>query len=302
VNPKTLVIIAGPTAVGKTELCVKLAQHFKSEVISADSRQFFKQMSIGTATPSIEELQGVPHHFFSFLEPTQSYSVGDFQKEALNTIELLYKENNVVIATGGSGLYLRSLYQDFDAFPEVPDAVRNEINQKFEKLGLTWLQNEVQKVDPDFMLGSESKNPQRLKRALEIFKVSGEPFSALKLGSTHTQRPFKIIKIVLNLPREVLYQRINQRVDIMLEKGLINEAKSLLSLKGYNALNTVGYKELFEYFEGKVSLEFAIDKIKQHTRNFAKRQITWFKKEPDWHWFTPENLVEIISFIESELG
>jgi len=297
-SEKKLIIIAGPTAVGKTKLTVELAKFFNTEVISADSRQFYKQMQIGTARPSLEELDGVPHHFFNFLEPNQLYSAGDFAKDAKAKITEIHKTKNLVFATGGSGLYLKSLYQNFDEFPEVSNEIRETVNLLFEQNGIKWFQKKIAEVDSIFAAGSEIQNPQRLKRAYEIYLESGKAFSSFK-GSAEKITDYKTLKIVIELPREILYQRINQRVDSMINQGLEEEVKNLIPYKNCNALNTVGYKEFFAYFNEQISKDEAIEKVKQHTRNFAKRQITWFKKEDDWHWFNPENKQEIINLIKS---
>ncbi|MGY6562635.1 MAG: tRNA (adenosine(37)-N6)-dimethylallyltransferase MiaA [Luteibaculaceae bacterium] len=294
---KTLLIIAGPTAVGKTAAAVDLAKTLNTEIISADSRQFFKHMPIGTAVPTMEERQGVQHHFLEFLEPTSHYSVGDFAAASEVLVQELLKKYSIVIATGGSGLYLKSLYHGFDTFPSVPQEIREKVNRLYEEKGIEFLQHLIQEKDTEFAAGTEFKNPQRLKRALEVFWASGNPISSFKGNAKPLDLPYRVRKIVLDLPREVLYNRINKRVDLMVEKGLKQEAEQLLPLRNYNALNTVGYKEYFEYFDGLISEQEAIDKIKQHTRNYAKRQLTWFRKESDWKFINPADLEKSINRI-----
>lgn len=285
-----LISIIGPTAIGKTSLSIALAQHFGCDIISCDSRQFFKEMSIGTAVPSEEELAAAPHHFIQNKSIFENYSVGDFEKEALEKLENLFTKNNIQIMVGGSGLYVDAVLKGFDEFPDIDESVRTEINSKFDELGIEFLQEKLQELDIKFYnkILTENpqtlQNPQRMKRFVEVCIGSGLPYSSF-IGKRKNERNFTPIVIGLEANREIMYDRINQRVDIMINEGLVDEVKSLLPNQNLNALQTVGYRELFDYFEGKTTLEFAIEQIKQNTRRFAKRQMTWFKRTENAHWF-----------------
>lgn len=293
---KTLIVIAGPTAIGKTELAIKLANFFCTEIISADSRQFFQEMAIGTAKPTEEELSRAVHHFVDFLPVEQFFSAGDFEKAALQTIEGLFKTNDKVILVGGSGLYVRAVCEGFDEFPEIPASVRESLNAELTEQGLDVLVNKLQDLDPVYASQVDTSNPQRVIRALEVCVFTGKPYSSYKTNSSKS-RDFNIIKIGLEIPREALYDRINQRVDKMIALGLIEEARGLADKKHLNALQTVGYSELFEHFEDRSSLDEAIALIKQNTRRYAKRQLTWFKKDNDFKWFRPDQFDEISEHI-----
>ena len=285
-----LITIIGPTAIGKTALSIALAQHFGCDIISCDSRQFFKEMKIGTAVPSDEELAAATHHFIQNKSIFESYSVGDFEQEALAKLDELFQKNNIQIMVGGSGLYVDAVLKGFDDFPDIDDSVRNEINAKYDALGITYLQEQLQKLDSEYYqkLQTENpqtlQNPQRMKRFVEVCIGSGKPYSSF-IGKQKNERNFTPIIIGLDADREIMYERINQRVDIMLNEGLLEEAKSLYPNKHLNALQTVGYRELFDYFDGKTTLDFAIEQIKMNTRRFAKRQITWFKRTENVSWF-----------------
>lgn len=293
---KYLIIIGGPTASGKTALAIQLAQHFSTEIISADSRQFFREMSIGTAKPSLEELSQAPHHFINNLSIHDEYSVGDFEKDVLIRLNELFQQKDVVIMVGGTGLYIRAVCEGLDDFPEVPLSIRHDLEVVLEEKGIEILQNELKEVDPIYYEEVDKDNPKRLIRALSIFKASGQPFSSFRTKSK-VERPFECIYIALDIPRDVLYDRINRRVDIMVTQGLVDEARALFPYKYLNALQTVGYSELFDYFEGKMTLNEAIDKIKQHTRNYAKRQSTWFRKDKHWQYFSTSNAIDVIAYI-----
>lgn len=298
---KTLISIVGPTAIGKTALSIKLAQHFKTEIISADSRQFFKEMSIGTAVPSIEEKQAAKHHFIQHISIKDSYNVGDFERDAISKIIEIHKKNDVAIMVGGSGLYVKAITKGLDNFPDVDENIRLELNQKLKNEGLEKLQNQLKKLDLKAYNTIAIDNPQRLIRALEICIGSGQPYSSF-LTNSYKSRPFNTISIGLNAERSIIYERINERVDMMVNNGLVAEAKELLPYKHLNALNTVGYKELFNYFEGEWKLDFAISEIKKDTRRFAKRQLTWFRKDDTIEWFDYACDVEqIIEYIEKKL-
>lgn len=285
-----LITIIGPTAIGKTSLSIALAQHFGCEIISCDSRQFFKEMYIGTAVPSEDELASAPHHFIQNKSIFDKYSVGDFEIEALEKLDELFAKNNIQIMVGGSGLYVDAVLKGFDEFPDIEDGVRTEINSKFDALGIEFLQHKLQELDPNYYNKLEKENPQtlqnpqRMKRFVEVCIGSGLPYSGF-IGKRNSKRNFTPIIIGLESDREIMYDRINQRVELMFEVGLVEEVKQLLPHKERNALQTVGYRELFDYFEGKCTLEFAKEQIKQNTRRFAKRQMTWFKRTENAVWF-----------------
>ncbi|MBV7270199.1 tRNA (adenosine(37)-N6)-dimethylallyltransferase MiaA [Winogradskyella luteola] len=297
----TLISIVGPTAIGKTALSIKLAQHFNSEIISADSRQFYKEMNIGTAVPSKEELKAAEHHFIQHKSIEDYYNVGDFERDAIALISTIHKHNPVAIMVGGSGLYVKAVTKGLDYFPEVDTAVRTTLNANLKSEGLQHLQQQLKFLDKKAYDTIAIDNPQRLIRALEICIGTGKAYSLFLTNSEKT-RNFKTITIGLNAERSIIYDRINQRVDIMMENGLLEEAKQLFPYKHLNALNTVGYKELFNHFEGNHTLDFAISEIKKNTRRFAKRQLTWFKKDSSIKWFDYEtDINEIIRFVEEKL-
>lgn len=284
---KFLISVVGPTAIGKTALAIQLAKHFKTEIISSDSRQFYKEMAIGTAVPSKAELAEAPHHFIQNKSIHEYYNVGDFERDAILKIEALHQNNDVVIMVGGSGLYTNAVTKGLDVFPVVDEGVRNSLNKKFKTEGLATLQNQLQQLDPKAFKTIAIDNPQRVIRALEICLSSGQAYSSF-LTHKEKHRPFKTITIGLQAERSVIYGRINKRVDIMLNAGLLKEVESLLPYKHLNALNTVGYKELFKYLEGEWTLDFAISEIKKNTRRFAKRQLTWTRKDESILWFNFE--------------
>jgi tRNA dimethylallyltransferase len=292
---KYLISIVGPTAIGKTALSIKLANYFNTEIISADSRQFFKEMSIGTAAPSKEELAAAKHHFIHHKSIQDNYSVGAFEKEALNCLDRLFKTHDVVIMVGGSGLYVDAVTKGLDYFPEVDSSIRQTLNTHLETEGLPYLQNQLKELDAVAYDTIAIDNPHRVIRALEICMGTGKPYSSF-LKKKNINRPFKTITIGLTAPRETIYNRINQRVDIMMQQGLLDEAKNLFQYKELNALNTVGYKELFDYLEGEWTLDFAISEIKKNSRRFAKRQLTWFKKDENTLWF--DYLTDVSEIIE----
>ena len=297
---KTLISIVGPTGIGKTALSLKLAEHFKTEIISSDSRQFFKEMTIGTAVPSSEELSSVRHHFIQHISINDTYNVGRFEKEAIVKLEELFKTKDVIIMVGGSGLYSNAVVNGIDDFPDIPKTMREELNLRLKTEGIKVLQSQLKALDTISFNTIAIDNPQRLIRALEICIGTGKPYSSF-LSKNRVTRPFKTISIGVKAEREIIYERINRRVDIMVESGLVNEAKSLLPHKYLNALNTVGYKELFKYLEGEWTLEFAISEIKKNTRRFAKRQLTWYRKDESIMWFDYlEDVNQIISYIENK--
>lgn len=299
-NNKTLIVIAGPTAVGKTAIAIQVAQHYSTVVLSADSRQFYREMSIGTAKPDAEELATVKHYFIDSHTIQENFSVGDFEKQALALLDELFNEHDVVVMAGGSGLYIKAVCEGFDNLPVADPGIRHKLNQDFTALGIKHLQERVKEVDPDYYEQVDIQNPQRLIRALEVFETTGKPISYYR-KSTVNERPFNIVKIGLNLPRDILYQQINYRVDKMVEQGLLDEVKSLIPHRNLNALNTVGYSELFDHFDGKIDLESALDLIKQNTRHFAKRQLTWFRKDKDIHWMEADDedvLLDIVKQVD----
>lgn len=278
-KPNYLITIIGPTAIGKTALAIQLANHFGCEIISCDSRQFFKEMYIGTAVPSQEELAQAPHHFIQSKSIFESYSVGDYEIEALQKLDELFQKNNIQVLVGGSGLYVDAVLKGFDEFPDIDASVRETVNSKYDELGISYLQDNLKNLDPDYYqkITNENpqtlQNPQRMKRFVEVCIGSGQPYSSF-LGKRKNQRNFTPIIIGLEADRTLMYERINLRVDLMMQQGLLKEVKTLLPHKELNALQTVGYRELFDYFKGETSLDEAIEQIKMNTRRFAKRQMT----------------------------
>ncbi|WP_396171234.1 tRNA (adenosine(37)-N6)-dimethylallyltransferase MiaA [Flavobacterium sp.] len=298
---KFLISIVGPTAIGKTSLSIALAQHFKCEIISCDSRQFFKEMQIGTAVPTSEELAAARHHFIQNKSILENYTVGDFEKEAIVKLDELFLTNDYAVLVGGSGLYVDAVLKGFDDFPEIETSVREEVKSNYVKLGLHYLQTELEKLDPNYFEVVAKENPQRMMRALEVCIGTGKPYSSF-LNQKKNTRNFTPILIGLEADRKVIYDRINLRVDLMMQEGLLAEAEKIFPYKDLNALQTVGYRELFLYFEGKISLEFAIEEIKKNTRRFAKRQLTWFKRNEKTKWF--DYLVdrnEITNYISKQI-
>ena len=298
---KYLIVVVGPTAIGKTARAIALAQHFGCDVISCDSRQFFKEMRIGTAVPSHEELSAATHHFVHNKSIFQPYTVGDFEKEALERLALLHEQNPVAVMVGGSGLYVDAVLKGFDTFPEVDPSIREQLTQAYEKQGIGFLQDELQRIDPEYFATVDTGNPQRMMRALEVTIGSGKPYSSYLSGKENI-RNFTPIVIGLTAERELMYDRINRRVDVMLQEGLLEEARALHPHKNLNALQTVGYRELFDYFDGKTDLDAAIADIKKNTRRFAKRQMTWFRKNETITWFDFEaDTAEIIGHINKQV-
>ena len=297
---KNLIVIVGPTGIGKTSLSIEIAKHFKCDIISADSRQFFKEMTIGTAKPTTTELAEAPHHFISNKSIDQKYSAGTFEIEAIAKLKELHKTNDVAILVGGSGLYVNAVCNGIDDIPFDLE-VREQLNKELEEFGAKPLIEELKEKDPEHYARMNTKNPQRLVRAIEVCRITGKTYSSFR-KNTVKQRDFKIIKIGLNADREAVYHRINQRVDLMMEEGLLDEVKSLEKNKNLNALNTVGYKELFAYLDDDQTLEEAVELIKQNSRNFAKRQLTWFKKDQTTNWFEPNKLNNILDFLDTKIN
>ncbi len=289
----TLITIVGPTAIGKTALSIQLANHFNCEIISCDSRQFYKEMSIGTAVPDTSELAAATHHFIQDRSIFENYNVGSFEKDGLRKLDHLFTKNPVQIMVGGSGLYVDAILKGLDYFPSVPAEIRNKLNNDLEKEGIVFLQEQLKTLDIDAYNTIAIDNPQRLIRALEICIGTGKTYSSFK-NKKKAPRNFNIIKIGLNADRQVIYERINNRVNLMIEKGLLDEVKALYEHRHLNALQTVGYKELFKYLEGNYSLDDAVAEIQKNTRRFAKRQLTWFRKDPETIWFDYKTEIEKI--------
>lgn len=282
-SSKSLIVIVGPTASGKTTLAIQLAKDLKTEIVSADSRQFYREMSVGTAKPTTAELSQVKHHFINSHSITENYSVGDFEKQCLSLLNELFKKHDSVVLVGGSGLFIKAICEGFDELPQASPGIREKLNILLQENSIGYLQERLKLVDPVYYTQVDLSNPQRLIRALEVFESTGKPFSSFRKAKTN-KRPFNILKIGIDLPRQILYDRINLRVDQMVKDGLLQEVKALLPHRHLNALNTVGYTELFDYFDGKADLETSISNIKQNTRRFAKRQMTWFRKDDEIRW------------------
>lgn len=296
---KTIVIVAGPTAVGKTALAIELAAYFHTSIISADSRQCYKELNIGVAKPSQEELQKVNHFFINSHSVEEEVTAAAYESYALKVTEDLFQDNNIVIVTGGTGLYLKALCEGLDEIPAVDEGVREQLIVAYKEAGIEWLQNELKAKDSLYAAKGEMQNPQRMLRALEVVLGTGQSILSFR-KAVAKKRPFTIIKTALDLPREELYERINHRVDLMMEQGLLQEVQSLIPYRHLNSLQTVGYRELFDYFDSETSLEEAVRLIKQNTRHYAKRQLTWFRKDKEIHWFHPEQKEELIHFIETQ--
>lgn len=294
---KQLIVIAGPTAVGKTALAVELARHFGCPVLSADSRQFYREMSIGTAKPTEAEMQGVPHEFVGHISIQDSYNAGQYERDAIARIETLFADHQQLILVGGSGLYINAVLNGVDAFEEIPVKLREELNLRYREQGIGYLKQLLHERDPDYYAQVDLQNPQRLIRALEVCLHTGKPYSSFR-SKAKKDRPFDAIPLLINTGREQLYERINRRVDDMMTRGLLTEVDTLLVYRQLNALNTVGYKELFDYLDHTISLEDAVEQIKQNTRRYAKRQLTWFNNQGDYETFGPGDLDKIKAYLD----
>lgn len=297
---KTVILIVGPTAVGKTAAAVHLAQQFSTEIISADSRQCFKEISIGVAKPSADELKLIKHHFINSHSVHDEVTAASYETYALHAVQQIFREHDVAVMVGGTGLYIKAFCEGMDEIPAVKEELRTELQEKFKQNGVEWLQQQLKELDPLFAEKGEMQNPQRMLRALEIVMQTGKSIITFRKGEKQ-KRNFNIIKIGLDLPREELYNRINQRVDIMMNEGLLKEAESVYPLRHLNALQTVGYRELFDFFDGNCDLETAISKIKQNSRHYAKRQLTWFRRDDAVKWFHPKEITEIEQYISEEI-
>lgn len=301
---KTLIVLAGPTAVGKTALALSLAKHFGTDIISADSRQCYQGMAIGTAQPTAEERAQVRHHFIDCFPVQQFITAADFESYALKDLEEIFFRNDYAIVCGGTGLYIKALCEGLDEMPAVLPKVNEQVLRQFETEGIEWLQQELIRLDPDFAQQGEMQNPVRMMRALAFRLSTGKSITEFRSGTTKT-RSFRIIKLALDMPRALLYQRINERVDVMMQLGLLEEAKALFPLRKHKNLQTVGYTELFEYLDGNWPLDFAIEKIKQHSRNYAKRQTTWFKKDEQFKFFDTQEkdlLERVLQYVHQSIG
>lgn len=297
-----LIVVLGPTAIGKTALSIKIANYYNSDILSADSRQFYNEMQVGTAVPEPKELEAANHHFIQNRSIFENYNVGDFEVDALNCLHTLFEKHHIQVMVGGSGLYLNAVVNGLDNFPKVDGKIRDELNARLASEGLESLQNQLKELDELSYHDIAIDNPQRLIRALEICIGTNQPYSSFKTNSKK-ERDFETIKIGLTADRDILYDRINRRVDVMIQNGLLEEAKALLPHKNLNALQTVGYRELFAYFEGNTDKDFAVSEIKKNTRRFAKRQLTWFRKDQDINWFDFETpFDEISALIDSKIN
>jgi len=296
----TLIVVAGPTASGKTNLALDIAEHFHAEIISADSRQFYKEIPIGTAAPSKELQFNIKHHFIGNLSLTDDYNASRFEKDVISLLKKSFQEKSVMILVGGSGLYIDAVCNGIDEIPDADIQIRKEVKKMFADKGVIGLRELLSKLDPEYYLVVDNNNPVRMMRAIEVCFQTGKKYSELR-HNEKKHRNFKIIKIALEVPRQTLNERINNRTDKMIDNGWVDEAKSVFGMKQLNSLNTVGYKELFNYIEGESTLEFAIEKVKINTRRYAKRQMTWFRKDKDYMWFSPENVSGIIRYIEKQL-
>lgn len=300
ISPPVLITLAGPTASGKTKIAIALAQHFDTVILSADSRQFYKELEIGTAAPTAKELAAVKHYFAGHLSIHDYYNVSRYEQEVLQLLDELFRTHRCVLMTGGSGLYLDAVCEGIDQLPEPDAALRESVNEMYRSLGLIGLQHHLQQLDPEYYEIVDRNNPNRLKRAIEVCLQTGTTYSSLRVKKVQS-RPFSIIKLGLNLPRAELFDNIHRRTDAMIGGGLVDEVRGLLPHRHLNALNTVGYKEIFAFLDGKMTLEEAIEKIKTNTRRYAKRQLTWFQRDKAITWFQPRQIDEMIQFVEGQI-
>jgi tRNA dimethylallyltransferase len=297
---KKLLVIAGPTAVGKTAVSIEVARHFTTEILSADSRQCYRELCIGVARPSEEELAAVPHHFIASHSVHDALTAAWYEQYALDVSERIFQKNDMLVLTGGTGLYIKAFCEGLDAIPAVPQDLRSFLQKEYGEKGIKWLREQLDLKDPLFAAKGEMQNPQRMLRALEVATATGQSILSFRTGKK-AERPFQIIHVGLDLPRQELYERINQRVDHMIRHGLTDEVQALTAFRHLNALQTVGYKELFDCFAGAFTQEEAISLIKQNTRHYAKRQLTWFRKQESYEWFRPDQVKQILHYLEEKI-
>ena len=297
---KTLIVIAGATGSGKTDLSIHIAQHYQAPIISTDSRQFYRGIPIGTAQPDAEQLKAVEHHFIASRELQDDFNCGAYEQEALARLEELFKEHDTVVAVGGSGLYIKALCEGMDDLPEVESSLRTSLAEELKAVGVEAMAERLRELDPAFYEVVDRKNPARVLRALEVCISTGKPYSAQRTGKRR-ERPFGIVKIATDMDRAVLYERIDRRVDIMMEQGLEQEAREVYHLRELNSLQTVGYREMFDYFDGTITREEAIELIKRNSRRYAKRQLTWFRRDTEFAWFHPAEKEKIIEYIDAKI-
>lgn len=300
INPPTLVVVVGPTGSGKTSLAIELARHYGAPIISTDSRQVYRGMAIGTAQPTAEELSQATHYFIADRSPEEEFNCGRYEVEALALLDKLFESNSMVVAVGGSGLYVQALCEGMDNLPESDDALRDNLKRRLAEEGLPSLVAELERVDPVYARVVDRQNPARVMRALEVCITTGRSYSEQRSGRV-AERPFRIVKVGTDLPRDVLYDRINRRVDMMINDGLVEEVRALMPLRHLNSLQTVGYRELFDYFDGTATLEEAIELIKRNSRRYAKRQLTWFRRDEATEWFSPHDTEAIIKYIDRKI-
>ncbi|HEY8938407.1 MAG TPA: tRNA (adenosine(37)-N6)-dimethylallyltransferase MiaA [Cyclobacteriaceae bacterium] len=296
----SLIVIVGPTAVGKTAIAIELAKQFNTEIISADSRQIFKEMTIGTAKPSDDEINTIPHHFINSHSINEAYDAAQYGRDALVLINELFKKHKILILCGGSGLYIKAVLEGFDEIPEVPESVREELNHNYEREGLTWLQNKMKELDPDHFNIIDQQNPHRLIRALEVRMSTGQSIATFQ-KKAKLKHDFNVIKIGLEVERDELYHRIDSRMDKMIEAGLFEEAEALYKYKDHQALQTVGYQEIFDFMDGQYDRDEAIRLLKRNSRRYAKRQLTWFKRDEEIKWFAPDSLPILLNWLNGIL-
>ena len=298
---RQLIVVVGPTASGKTDLSIALARHYNAPIISTDSRQVYKGLPIGTAYPSEEQLQAVEHHFIAELELTEDFNCGQYEQRALERLDLLFKTHDTVVAVGGSGLYVRALCEGMDNLPQADAALRDTLADRLQNEGVEALAEQLKELDPEYYNIVDRQNPARIMRALEVCLTSGQKYSELRSGE-RKERDFQIVKVGVTMPREQLYDRVNRRVDMMVDAGLEAEARAVLPYRHCNSLRTVGYSEMFDYFDGTTTLDQAVELIKRNTRHYAKRQLTWFRRDADVQWFNPSDREQIIKYIDSQFG
>ena len=298
---RQLIVVVGPTASGKTDLSIALARHYNAPIISTDSRQVYKGLPIGTAYPSDEQLQAVEHHFIAELELTEEFNCGEYEQRALERLETLFETYDTVVAVGGSGLYVRALCDGMDNLPQADAQLRESLMSRLLSDGVEPLAEQLKQLDPEYYEVVDRQNPARVMRALEVCITSGCKYSELRKGE-RKERDFKIVKVGVTMPREQLYDRVNRRVDLMIDAGLEAEARAVLPYRHCNSLKTVGYSEMFDYFDGEITLEQAVELIKRNTRHYAKRQLTWFRRDADVEWFNPTDKEQIIKYIDSRFG